>query len=128
MQELTGDYFPAPSSGAIAQALRVTLNSSGQWTAAGATTLEVATLTRDAFASQTTIPVSGRLASSPGIRPMVANGTIATMTPVYTAASGKISQVDNRTSGGFYRGISLAAAGADGDIIPVLNHGIAPLS
>lgn len=96
------------------QYLRVKL-SAGVLELAGASDRELGITTRRIEAS---VPGDVLLRTANGTVPMVAAGAIAQGATVYTAASGKINDV--QASGAFRVGIALEAATADGDVIEVL--------
>lgn len=105
------------AGGALSQFARVKL-SSGVLAAAGVGAsddgVEIGVVEYPTFASGDVATV--RLRSSMGTTKMIAAGAIAAGVAVYGAASGKISTT---VSGGI-TGISMEAAGADGDVIEVL--------
>jgi len=103
-----------PNNSAIAPHTRVKM-SNGFLAPAGATdqdigVLEFRTQASDAFGTV-------RLRSAAGTHKAIANAAIAAYTDTFTAASGKVGA---GTTGAFYRGITVTAAGADGDIIEIL--------
>jgi putative N-acetylmannosamine-6-phosphate epimerase len=100
------------SGAALAQHLRVTY-SSGKLGLADASTLEIGTMERPAYAADQDAPV--RLRNAPGTCIMIANSAIALGAAVYAAAGGK---VDN--TGTVLLGYAESAAAADDDEIEVL--------
>lgn len=110
-----GNYKTFTAGAAIAANTRVKLSSS-KLAEAGATEEEVGVTTRATFADGDKVAV--RLRNGAGTVKMIAAGEIAADAIVYTAASGKVNDV--QASGAVRRGIALTAAGADGDIIEVL--------
>lgn len=100
---------------AIAKDLRVYLSSS-KLAAAGATQLDVGTMTEASFADGDYAAV--RLLNAAGTTRMIAAGVIAADAVVYTAAAGKVN--DDQATGAIRVGIAVTAATADGDVIEVL--------
>lgn len=86
---------------------------------AGATDKEIGIATRRIEAD-----VAGDvlLTTANGTAPMVAAGAISAGANVYTAASGKINDV--QAAGAYYVGRALEAATADGDVIEVLRDAV----
>lgn len=97
---------------AIAQFLRVILTS-GKLATAGATDVELGTITRDSFADGDMRAV--RLRSAQGTSKMVASGAISQGATAFAAAGGKIA-----STGTVVVGIVLEASAANNDIIEVL--------
>lgn len=103
------------TASAIAQYLRVKLESDGDIAIAGLTDQGHGVATRAAFAAGETIDV--RLNSAPGTTKMVASAAIAAGAIVYSAASGKVGA---SASTAYPVGIALTAATADNDVIEVM--------
>lgn len=101
---------------AIAQYLRVKL-SAGVLAAAGLTDAGIGIATRRIEAS---VPGDVMLNTCEGTVPMVAAVAISSGDTVYTAASGKISNVQG--AGSYELGVALEAASGDGSVIEVLAH------
>lgn len=115
MSQYTEDNCRAfTAGGAIAAYLRVRL-SSGVLAAAGVSEQEIGTIENAAFASGDVRSV--RLRNAYGTRKMVAAGAITAGAAVYAAAGGKITATVNP----YPVGVALEAAGADNDIIEVMN-------
>jgi hypothetical protein len=101
-----------PNNAALAEGLRVK-NSGGFLVAAGNTDDELGTLEQRVLATDSTatiLPID-----HPGVRHMIASGSINSLATVYAAAAGKIA-----SSGTLIRGIALEAASGDGSVIRVL--------
>lgn len=103
-----------PTSGvALGQFLRV--RSPLSLALAGAADPSIGTMFKPAFTTDT---VGGVLLSNVGgTRKMVAAGAISAGAPVYGAAGGKIA-----ATGTVFEGVALEAAGADNDIIEVVEN------
>lgn len=106
---------------AIAENLRVKLDSDGRVTIAGLTDKEIGTSVTPAFAAGDNVTV--RLRTAAGTHKMVAIEALAVGATVYTETDGKVQDTAQATS--FQVGIALEAATADGDVIEVLynTHG-----
>jgi hypothetical protein len=100
---------------AIAENLRVYLSSS-KLAAAGATQIDIGTMTRASLADGDLIAV--RLCNAAGTTKMVAAAAISADAIVYTAAAGKVN--DEQATGASRVGIAITAATNDGDVIEVL--------
>ena len=101
---------------AIAENLRVKLDSDGKVTVAGLADKEIGTAVTPAFAAGDNVTV--RLRTAAGTHKMIAIEALAVGATVYTEANGKIQ--DTAASTSFQVGIALEAAAADGDVIEVL--------
>ena len=101
---------------AIAQHLRVKLDSDGRVTVAGLADKEVGTAMTAAYAAGDVITV--KLRTGAGTHKMVAIEALAVGATVYTEANGKVQDTAAATS--FQVGTALEAATADGDVIEVL--------
>lgn len=101
---------------AIAQHLRVKLDSDGRVTVAGLADKEIGTAMTVAYAAGDTITV--KLRSGAGTHKMVAIEAIAAGATVYTEANGKVQDTAAQTA--FQLGTALEAATNDGDVIEVL--------
>jgi hypothetical protein len=112
---IDGNTKTFTAGAAIAENLRVYLSSS-KLAAAGATTIDIGTMTRASFTDGDIIAV--RLCNASGTTKMVASKAITADSIVYTAASGKVS--DEQASGASRVGIAITAASDDGDVIEVL--------
>lgn len=106
------------AGGALAQHLRVKL-STGKLAVAGAADgdhVALGTIVQEAFADGEVVPV--RLRSAQGTFKAIAAGAIAVGAAVYSAADGKVNDV--QAQGAFYVGNALEAASGDGSVIEVL--------
>lgn len=101
---------------AIAQWLRVKLDSDGKVTIAGLTDKGIGVATRQTFAAGEFIDV--RLDTAPGTTKMVAIEALAAGATVYSEANGKVQDTAQATS--FQVGVAMEAATDDGDIIEVM--------
>ena len=101
---------------AIAQHLRVKLDSDGKVTVAGLTDKGIGVATRAAFAAGDIIDVA--LNSKPGTVKMVAIEALDAGATVYSEANGKVQDTAQATA--FQVGVALEAATADGDVIEVM--------
>ncbi len=110
------------AGGAIAVYLRVKL-SAGVLAVAGLTDRELGCSERPAFANGDLIPV--RLRTAQGTVKMVACKAFSAGDPVYTAANGKISDVQGVDA--LDCGTALDDAAADGDVVEVLRADAGPL-
>jgi len=109
MATRTENGFGSFTAGAaIAQFLRVKLTS-GKLAVAGIADHEIGVIDAEAFADLDVRPV--RLRTAPGTQIMVANQAITQYAPIYSAASGKVSDV----VAGAMIGFALEASAADGD-------------
>jgi hypothetical protein len=109
-------YFDTPTrpdiaAGAIGVNLRV--KTPGALVVAGASDVSIGTMETTCTQAG---PCAVRLRTAQGTRKMVAAGVISAASAVYAAASGKIA-----ATGSVFEGISMEAAGADGDVIEVLS-------
>lgn len=111
-QYVEGPTRTFTAGGALAPFLRVYITG-GKLAAAGATTVEIGTVEREAYAANDEIAV--RLRTAEGTCKMVASGEITSGAAVYAAASGKIA-----ATGTVFCGNALESATADGDVIEVL--------
>lgn len=102
---------------ALGQYLRVK-RSSGYLALAGLTDKELGTLEYPVLSGDEAGTV--RMRSAQGTQMYVASKAIAADAPVYTAASGKVS--DAQGTGAFLVGTALTAASGDGSFIEVLNN------
>ena len=105
------------AGGAFAQHLRVKLTA-GKLAVAGLADRDLGTLRVATFADGDDVGVI--LRNKNGTVIMVASKAIALGDEVFTAAGGKVSNVQG--SGAFRKGTALQAAAADGDLIEVLPH------
>jgi hypothetical protein len=106
---------------AIGKFLLATLNASDVADLCSATTQPAGQTMDDVDAGE----LQGIRLPTAGTLELTASKAIAIHVPVYTDASGKIT--DTPVTGCHLVGISLAAAGADGDIIDVLPSALAAL-
>ena len=101
---------------AIAENLRVKLDSDGRVTIAGLADKEIGTAVTPAFAAGENVTV--RLRTAAGTHKMIAVEALAVGAAVYTEAAGKVQ--DTAAATAFLVGTALEAATADGDVIEVL--------
>jgi hypothetical protein len=101
---------------AIAENLRVKLDSDGRVTIAGLADKDIGTAITPAFAAGDNVTVKLRTAA--GTHKMVAIEALSVGATLYTEAAGKVQDTAAATS--FQVGTALEAAGADGDVIEVL--------
>jgi len=101
---------------AIAQHLRVKLDSDGRVTVAGLTDKGIGTATRPTFAAGEELTVA--LNTKPGTQKMVAIEAVAAGATLYSEAGGKVQ--DTAAATAFPVGIAMESADADGDVIEVM--------
>jgi hypothetical protein len=106
---------------AIAQHLRVKLDSDGRVTVAGLTDRDIGTAETAAYAAGD--PITVRLRTAAGTAKMVSIEAVTVGSLVYTEANGKVQ--DTAASTAFLIGTAMESASGDGSVIEVLryNHG-----
>lgn len=114
------ESLTAASAAATAQYLRLYLNSSAKWAIAGATKAHEALAESQTYAADELL--SGLIRKRCGIVRMVAAAAIAVGDPVWSAASGKVTNVF--AEGADFIGICYQASAADGDIVHVLEKDV----
>lgn len=103
---------------AIAQHLRVKLDSDGRVTKAGLTDRDIGTAETAAYAAGD--PISVRLRTASGTAKMVAIEAITVGSLVYSESDGKVQ--DTAASTAFLLGTALETASGDGSVIEVLRN------
>lgn len=109
------ESLTAPCAAATAPYLRLYLNSSGQWAIAGATKAHEAVAEARTYAVDELL--SGLFRNRCGITRFIAAVAIAVGDPVWSAASGKVTNV--YAEGADFIGICFVAAAADGSVVHV---------
>ena len=103
---------------AIAQFLRVKLDSDGRVTIAGLTDRDIGTAETAAYAAGD--PITVRLRTASGTAKMVSIEAITVGSLVYTEANGKVQ--DTAASTAFLLGTALETASGDNSVIEVLRY------
>jgi hypothetical protein len=103
---------------AIAQHLRVKLDSDGKVTKAGLTDRDIGTAENAAYASGD--PISVRLRTASGTCKMVAIEAITVGSLVYTESDGKVQ--DTAASTAFLLGTAMETVSGDNSVIEVLRY------
>ena len=109
------ESLSASCAAATALYLRLYLNSSGKWAIAGATKAHEAIAESQTYAADDSL--SGLLRNRCGLTRFIAAVAIAVGDPLWSAASGKVTNVF--AAGADFIGIAYSAASADGSIVQV---------
>lgn len=115
-QSLLGVPLTFAASGAIAEGVRVKVDSAGTVTAASATEWDIGQVTRESLAAGDYVTVS----TPRGIEYRTASKAIAVGAVVYKAAAGKVTDSAGTAPHDTPLGVAVSAAAADGDLFRVV--------